>query len=191
MEGSEDFARIREENELARRALVDEGAFVLLYERYLPRIFSFIYKRIGEKAAVEDIVSATFEKVFIHLKDFRSEKGNFQSWIYRIAANETVDFVRSRRRVVVVEPEFYPEISGINPQEFNDFIAVDKARRSVQKILELLPARYQEVLLLKFYSELSNQEIADALKISINNATVLIHRACQKFHTLYEEYEQI
>ncbi|MDP1709875.1 MAG: sigma-70 family RNA polymerase sigma factor, partial [Candidatus Komeilibacteria bacterium] len=58
--------------------------------------------------------------------------------------------------------------------------------QKVRLIIQGLPARYQQVLQLKFFAELSNEELAAALKISVNNAGVLLHRALKKFKESYE-----
>lgn len=180
----------REEYALAERAQTDDEAFSLLYERYFPKIYAYIFRRIGDRDTTEDIVSMTFEKVFLHLNKFKpGNGGTFQAWVYRIATNSVIDYVRKEKHTVATDPQNFPEEIHPIHDELHDVI-IRQDRESVQRAIQLLPARYQEVITLKYFSELSNIEVAEVLGISANNAGVLLLRALKQFQKHYIATEQ-
>lgn len=174
-----------DEATLVERAKTDDEAFDILYQFYLPKIYGYILKRIGRPEAAEDIVSETFLSVFCHLKKYQSRNCSFSAWIYRIATNKLIDYYRRSDK--------HPEISLEEIQNKPDttdsaLVRVIKQEegQKVRLIIEKLPVRYQKVLQLKFFAELSNEELAAALGVSVNNARVLLHRALRKFKKSYE-----
>ncbi len=173
------------EQELVERAKTDDLAFEQLYNLYFPKIYGFVYKRVGQKQICEDIVSEVFMKVFTNLKDYHDQGMSFGCWIYRIATNKLIDHYRSGKKQPVVGVEMLENIGSrenVGEQTANK-IELEKA----QTIILTLPENYQQIINLKFFAELNNQEIAKIMKISENNAGVLIFRALRKFR---EEYEK-
>jgi len=181
MEGIEGHMSVtQEEYTLAERAKTDEAAFTFLYERYFPKIYAYVFRRVGVRDITEDIVSATFEKVFLHLEKFKpGGGGTFQAWIYRIATNQVIDHVRKEKRVIITAPEDFPEQTHPLSNDMEELIRKEDAI-TVKKAIEKLPTRYQEVITLKYFSELTNGEVAEILNISPNNAGVLLSRALKQ-----------
>ncbi len=182
----------REEYALAERAKTDDAAFSLLYERYFPKIYAYIFRRLGNREQTEDVVSVTFEKVFLHLDKFKpGGGGTFQAWIYRIATNAVIDYIRKEKHTIAMAPEDLPEethpTTGLDAT--TEMIKLEDSE-SVQRVIKKLPQRYQEVIQLKYFSELSNIEVAEVLQISPNNAGVLLSRALKQFHSYYMETEK-
>lgn len=181
----------REEYQLAERAKTDDAAFSLLYERYFPKIYAYIFRRLGDRDMTEDVVSVTFEKVFLHLEKFKpGGGGTFQAWVYRIASNAVIDHVRKEKHTVPVDPQELPE--EIHPQTdgVHDMIKLEDSE-AVHRAIKKLPDRYQEVIQLKYFSELSNIEVAEVLNLSPNNVGVLLSRALKKFHESYTTSEKV
>lgn len=172
-----------DEKQLVEEAKTNDAAFSRLYDRYYTKIYAYIYRRVGDKDTTEDILSATFEKVFLHLEGFDGSVGTFQAWIYRIATNQVIDHVRKMKRVLVVAPDDFPEPIPLDSEI--DRLARGEEGRQVRRVLEKIPERYQRVLLLKFFSELTNQEIADTLGVSVGHAGVLLYRALKRFKNTY------
>jgi len=180
----------REEYMLAEKAKTDDQAFAILYERYFPKIYAYIFRRLGNRDATEDIVSVTFEKVFLHLDKFKPNSGTFQASVYRIATNSVIDHVRKEKHTVAVDPQELPEEIHPHTDDAQDLIIKIQDRAAVQKALLKLPERYQRVIELKYFSQLTNIEVAEVLGISPNNAGVLLSRALKQFHVYYEENEK-
>ncbi len=181
----------REEYALAERARTDDAAFSLLYERYFPKIYAYIFRRLGNREQTEDVVSVTFEKVFLHLDKFRpGGGGTFQAWVYRIATNAVIDYIRKEKHTISMAPEDLPEeihpSTGLDATQ--EMIKLEDSE-AVQRVIKKLPQRYQEVIQLKYFSELSNIEVAEVLQISPNNAGVLLSRALKQFSQMYTSSE--
>ncbi len=182
----------REEYQLAERARTDDAAFSLLYERYFTKIYAYIFRRLGNREQTEDVVSVTFEKVFLHLDKFKpGGGGTFQAWIYRIATNAVIDYIRKEKHTISMAPEDLPEeihpTTGLDAT--HEMIKLEDSE-SVQRVIKKLPQRYQEVIQLKYFSELSNIEVAEVLQISPNNAGVLLSRALKQFSEQYKRHEK-
>ncbi|MBD3311556.1 MAG: sigma-70 family RNA polymerase sigma factor [Candidatus Magasanikbacteria bacterium] len=181
--------KIKNENQLVEKAKDDEASFEILYEHYFPKIYGFIFKRTGNKEATEDLVSSTFMKVFCNLSGFSPKKGSFSSWIYTIANNNLIDYYRKqgRKKESGMEGLENKPIESDSPE---DEMQASYEATIVQKALGDLKEKYQRILHLKFYAELSNQEIAEVMGMSVNNSRVTIHRALKKFALIHKKYEK-
>jgi RNA polymerase sigma-70 factor (ECF subfamily) len=179
---------VAEEAALVERAKSDEQAFELLYHRYFNKVYGYIFKRTGQHEITEDILSATFLKVFTHLGKYQHQGFPFSAWVFRIATNELIDHYRkSGRQGPKVNIEDAPE--PIDPQQSPEMIMEQQlTKEQIQGLILKLNPRDQEIINLKFFAELSNPEIATILNISTNNAGVMIHRAVKRFHDVYKQY---
>ncbi len=178
---------LSEEAELVERAKTDEAAFEMLYHNYFDRIYGFTYKRVGNVEETQDIVSTTFMKAFSSLTSYQNQNCPFKAWLYRIATNCIIDFFRKNGRSHVITVEELPEVVDITQNHLETVIKNDEARQ-VRIVLAELAPKYQQVLQLKFFGELSNGEIAEVLGVSANNAGVIIYRALESFQKKYQSY---
>ncbi len=174
---------------LVERAKTDDAAFVELYNDYFPKIYGFVLKRTGQRETAEDIVSSVFMKVFTNLKSYSYRECSFGAWVYKIASNALIDHYRKVARHPETMPEEMPEIYD-EKQDVDTGLMLREEQALVRAVLKKLPDRYEQILSLKFFAELSNQEIADSLDIKANNVGVLIHRALAKFEECYQLYVQ-
>lgn len=181
--------KLENENMLVEQAKTDDNAFEALYDFYFPKIYFFVLKRTGQKETTEDIVSATFIKVFTGLKSFRPNNDNsFAAWVYKIANNKLTDHYRKQGRQSVVNIEDIPEIQDYNQDSESDLIK-NINQEMVKKILAKLPMRDQQILQLKFFAELNNIEIAKIMETKPNNIGVWLFRALKRFEAIYQKYE--
>ena len=173
------------ERELIEQAKTDDNAFVVLYDFYFSRIYGYVMKRVQHRESAEDIVSKTFMKVFCNLKDYDREKCPFGAWIFKIATNNLIDYYRheTKRRHADVEKIIEPIDPNQSPETD---VHLAQTNQEVQLALQSLSKRYQRVLHLKFFAELSNGEIALALNISVGNVGALLHRALKKFRSFLD-----
>jgi RNA polymerase sigma-70 factor (ECF subfamily) len=187
MEAENTAGKLANEAELVEQAKTDDQAFEVLYRHYFPRIYGYLFKRTGNREVTEDLVSETFMKVFCNLKKYEQRNFSFGCWLYRIATNNLIDYYRQAGRRAQVNLEDIQELKdyGATPEEI---AGLAQNRELVKKALGKLKGRYQEVLHLKFFAELSNIEIAETLGLSVNNTAVLVHRALKKFALIYKKY---
>lgn len=158
----------------------DNRAFEILYERYFESIYRFVVRRVGSHETAEDLVSSVFMKVFV-AKDRFVWKDSFKCWVYRIANNTVIDFYRTRKTTVAFEEEKH-DVAAPAQNPANE-IDRAKLRLLLDGVLSKLDPRSQTILQLKFFSDLDNQEIAEALHLSANHVGVLLHRGLKQCQT--------
>lgn len=180
---------LENEDQLIKKAAHDDSAFEILYNHYFPQIYGYLFKRCGSHEVAEDLISQTFMKVFCNLDNFKIGS-SFRAWIYKIATNNLIDHYRKSGKRKEADIENIQEPADIEENLPENYVEKQENRQLVHKILNSMSKRYQEILQLKFFSELSNNEIAEIMQISPNNAGVIIHRALKNFQKNYEKYEK-
>ena len=173
------------ERALVARSRSDASAFGELYDYYLPRIFGFVVRRVGDRAVAEDVTAATFERALATIRrgDFRNE--SFGGWLYRVASNAIVDHVRRGRRTIPlgVRATDVDSDSGMGPEdELGDDAALAAFgaaldRDVVRRALVALPEAHRQLLVLKFFDGLEIDELCAALGCSRPTLAVKLHRA--------------
>jgi RNA polymerase sigma-70 factor, ECF subfamily len=160
-----------EEEALVQRAQEDPQAFGVLYDRYVDRIYTFAWRQKSDKALAQDVTAITFEKALRHLQRYRRQGSSFCAWLYRIARNEIVQHYRRQR--------FLAPLRGWLLSDSNVERAVQNQERqdALQEALARLPAPDREVIVLRFFEELSSAEVAEILGCSTANVYVRLHRA--------------
>jgi len=176
---------LENEKQLVKDAVHDHQAFGVLYDFYFDKIYGYVFKRCGKREIAEDIVSETFTKVFCGLKNFNPRKGSFKSWVYKIATNNLIDYYRKELKNTKVDIEDITEPAEIK-QTTEEYLMSLEDKKKVMQIIQKMSGRYQQVVNLKYFAELSNQEIAETMHISANNVGVLLYRALNKFKSLHK-----
>jgi RNA polymerase sigma-70 factor (ECF subfamily) len=172
-----------EEKELVRRAKKEPEAFGLLFDANYQKILGYVLRRTADIDLAKDVVSETFLKALKNLWQFKWQGVSFSSWLYRIAANETVNFYRHKKPVVSLSAIGDP-IDNNNPleeitqaqeklKEHEDFLVA-------QREISLLPLKYQEVLALRFFEQKQLKEIAEILGKKEGTVKSLLHRSLEK-----------
>jgi RNA polymerase sigma-70 factor (ECF subfamily) len=183
--GEHAAARADPDNAAIDRFLAGDGtAFDELYSRYAAYVHNIAYGVLGDADLAADVTQEVFLQVYRSLPVFR-RGSRFATWLYRIAVNRAVDAGRriKRRRWVPFSPtlEQKPDVSA-DP-------AVDDDRRDtamkVSQVLRQLPRKHQQVLALRYFRELTIEEIAEALGCTPTAAKVRLYRAREKFKEKY------
>src|SRR5512136_1698084 len=94
-----------DEVELVRRAKTDPAAFGVLYERYVGKIYNYVYYRTGDYHEAEDLTARTFQRAMTHIAHYHERGVPFSAWLYRIAHNLVANWHRDRSRRPVVPLE--------------------------------------------------------------------------------------
>jgi RNA polymerase sigma-70 factor, ECF subfamily len=169
--------RMTEQDETAeiRAAQQDPRAFAVLYERYVDRIYSYVYHRVGNVYEAEDLTSRTFFRALSHLESYVDKGYPFSAWLYRIAHNLIANWYRDRGRRPVVSLETL--VLGSPPEEHPESMTQDQDdRRFLQEVIADIDPLRQELLVLKFAEGLSNAEIGAVLGRSEGAIKSLYHR---------------
>ncbi|HPL92748.1 MAG TPA: RNA polymerase sigma factor [bacterium] len=167
------MAKLANEEQLIREAQADQSKFSLLYRHYFEQIYYFLLAKIRNEADAEDLTAITFAKALNNLKKYK--EGNFRAWLYRIANNSFLDFVRKENRISHDEDQMM-NLEDTHSEDASE--TVDKAIMldKVKSVMKTLPEKYQNVLSLKYFSDMSNGEIAEMLNCRENSVAVQLHR---------------
>jgi len=178
----------RTDTEVVEATLSERNNFGEIIDRYEAKLRRYLIRlgvRSGEDQA--DVLQEIFIKVYKNLNSFDRSLA-FSSWIYRIAHNETMSWFR-RRQVrpegnLVADSE---EVLGLMESKMDTpDIAFDRAV-SIEEVtvaLTKLDAKYQEVLVLRFFEHKEYDEISDILQIPIGSVGTLIHRGKKQLYTV-------
>jgi RNA polymerase sigma-70 factor (ECF subfamily) len=184
---------LSEEEELVNRAQKDPDAFAKLYDQYYPRIFGYVLRRSANLEAAQDITSETFLKALGKLWQFQWRNVSFSSWLYKIATNEINQYFRKAEYKKSVSLEELQErgfelLSPHDPE--NELIEAQEKLKQHQDFLEIqkkitkLPAKYQEVIALRFFEKEQIGKIAEILGKKEGTIKSLLHRAVEKLREM-------
>lgn len=151
-----------------------EPAFDLLVDRYQRKIYTTIFLIVKDQEIAEDLLQDVFVKVVNTINsDKYNEEGKFQPWVMRIAHNLAIDYFRKAKRYPTILMEDGSNI--FNSLKFSEETIEDRQVRDegidlVKRLIEELPEAQKEVLIMRYYVDMSFQEIADQTGVSINTA---------------------
>ena len=170
------LGELTEEVVIKRASEGDPEAFSFIYERYVSRIYSYIFYRIGSEADAEDITSRVFYRAFGHIGNYVDKGVPFSAWLYRIAHNLIANWHRDshRRKEVPIEDQMELPARADHPER-----ALEKSQEMellLCGIRRLSPER-QQLLILKFVEDYSNAEIGEIMGKSEGAIKSLYHRA--------------
>ena len=176
-------ARIEDESLVEETLGGSQTSFQILVERYQDRVFALARHYTRNPVEIEDLVQDTFLKAFRRLDSFQRQSAFF-TWLYRIAVNTILDGLKRRGRSPVRAVED-PEILATPGPTRLSGPSADMEREEISRVthsvLEELPEIFRTVLVLREFEELTYQEIADLLQISIGTVESRLFRARAKF----------
>jgi RNA polymerase sigma-70 factor (ECF subfamily) len=161
--------------DLVTMAREDRAAFGELYERYVKKIYGYIYFRTGNHHDAEDLTARVFHRALVHIDTYVERGVPFQAWLYRIAHNLVANWHRDRnRRKVVPLDEFVA--AGLRSEAPDDATESKEEKERLVAAINRLPEERQQLLILKFVDKLSNQEIGEIMDRSEGAIKSLYHR---------------
>jgi len=183
---SEDAARRMEgldlEGVIDRARGHDAEALGEIHHRYVRRVFGLCRHILGSRESAEDATSEVFLKLQRSIDSYDGSTP-FPRWLLRVAGNQCIDFLRRHRRerqvIVEVEDRAAIEATSSEPSPLSSAIRTAE-REQVQAAIARLPENYRVPLVLRFYSELSYDEIAQQLGLEKNHVATLLFRAKQE-----------
>ena len=169
---------------LIKKALAgNESAYKLLLNKHKDAIFRLIVKIVHNQEEAQDLVQETFMKAFGSLSSYKCQY-RFTTWLYKIAANNCIDFLRKRRLISVSLDQPLETKDGEVTIEIADWTynpEADLASRqkslSIDAAIETLPQKYREVIIFRHKQEKSYEEIAQILGIPVGTVKARIFRA--------------
>ena len=165
------MVEILSDNELIKHYLNgDAQSLDFLIERYFKLIYGFVYKNVGNEAAAEDVTQDVFIKVWKNIKKFDQDK-NFKPWIFQIAKNTSIDFLRKKKSIPFSR---FENEKGQNVLTENltatplNLIEKISDKNTAASILHKLTSEEQKIISLRHTDGLSFREIAEILKEPVN-----------------------
>lgn len=179
---------------IAQFAEGNNAAFDELLFRYKDKLYSYIIMIVQNREQAEDIFQDTFTKVIVTIKEKRyNEKGRFIGFLFRIAHNLIIDIYRQEQNAQFISPtEAGYDI--FNDKELSDLPVEDKIsdiqiKKDVRRLIRFLPSNQQEIVMLRFYKEMSFKDIAEMKGISINTALGRMRYAILNMRKMAEEHQ--
>ncbi len=164
-----------EEEILLRASQGDRDAFGQLYERYVERIFNYVYYRTGNVHDAEDLTARVFQRAMKHIVNYTDRGVPFSAWLYRIAHNLVANWHRDRSRKQEIPLDDLPILParGDHPEKS---LVRSQEQDALLKMIRTLPAERQNLLILKFVENMSNAEIGAIMRRSEGAVKSLYHR---------------
>ncbi|HRL13377.1 MAG TPA: sigma-70 family RNA polymerase sigma factor [Aggregatilineales bacterium] len=161
--------------ELVEAARGDKNAFGVLYERYVKKIYNYIFYRTGNQHDAEDLTSRVFFRAMSHVETYTERGVPFQAWLYRIAHNLVANWHRDRgRRKIIPLDEFI--VAGLRSEAPEKSAEDAEEREQLLAAVRRLPEERQQLLVLKFVDHLSNAEIGAIMGRTEGAIKSLYHR---------------
>ena len=167
--------QVQSEESIVRRAQqYDQEAFAQLYEEYFDKIYRYLVFKIGDRTEAEDMTQQVFLKALRSISSFKWKGISFSAWLYRIAHNEAVDFLRRKsKRVTVslneslVTGEDDPQLAAERKSDVEHLILATRQLTEAQR----------EVIALRFASGLPVAEVAKVMSKNAGAVKALQHSA--------------
>ncbi len=167
---------MQNEEGLVRRAQQhDQQALTQLYEENFDRIYRYVVLKIGDRTEAEDITQQVFLKAIKSISSFRWRGTSFSAWLYRIAHNQIVDYYRKKTKMAAVPLDESLPISGGSDPKLEAELNLDIEQVAVAT--RRLTKAQQEVISLRFTSEMSIAEVAKIMGKSEGAVKALQHSA--------------
>ncbi len=175
----------------------DEKSYAKLLQRYRRPVYHVILKMVRNVDDAEDLTIESFAKAFRSLHKFKKDF-TFSTWLFRIATNNTIDFIRKKKLNTLSIENTYTDDNGdsvsidvedlnLNPQE--EAIRVQK-EELIQVFVDKLPAKYQKLVRLRYFHELSYEEIAKELDAPLGTVKAQLHRARELMYELVKNKKE-
>lgn len=169
----------------------DQSAFAELMERYKKPVYHMILKMVRNVDDAEDLTIEAFAKAFKNLHRFKKDF-TFSTWLFRIATNNSIDFIRKKKLETFSLDTSLKDDDGesvsidvedknLNPQE--EAIKSQKVEL-IQMFVTKLPPKYQRLVRLRYFQELSYEEIAKELDAPLGTVKAQLHRARELMYDL-------
>ena len=158
----------------------NEADFNLLYERYFPRVYSFAYLRLRNRADTEEVVQDIFMAVFRSIDSYRGQS-SLLAWVYGIAKNSVNNHIRrakaQEQRIEQAEAELVRSSHSVAPGTPEEHLSLRRCEEAIQERLGLLADWHTEVFVLRHFEDVSIDEIAQRVSRSSDAVRSSLYRA--------------
>ena len=164
-----------EQNLIRRAKKGEKECFGQLYDHYISPIYRFVLVKVNGRAEAEDLTHEVFLSAWQNLRGYKHQGHPFSSWLYQIARNKVIDHYRTKKNHASFDnlDEDILKIAGVAEERMDTVLDLEKVLEAIARLSQ----EQQDVVIMKFVEDLSNDEIAQALKKSEGAVRLLQHRA--------------
>ena len=191
--GKQQSSDILSDHELVKRAVEqgDRSAYAELMHRYRDAVYFRFLKKTNNPVEADDLTIETFGKAFLNLRQYSNEY-TFSTWLFSIASNHYIDFMRRKKDAMLLVDDrntagtdyrndnLHTEVPG--PEE--ELIEREKLEH-LRKIVEKLKPHYRELIELRYYQELSINEVATAMNLPEGTVKAQLFRAREFLYNVW------
>ena len=170
---------------LQQAKMCDPVALGELYDRYAPRMYGYIYRRLGDAALAEDLTSELFLRVLRAIQSDHAWRDSFRAWLYRIAHNLVVDYCRQQQPLPVLSLDEELLASGRDDPKIE--VENDQTYMQLRSAVGQLTPEQQEILALRFGEGLKTREVAKIVRKTTGAVQALQHRALASLRRILKE----
>ena len=175
-----------EDQWLARALNGDDGAFGHLVESYQVAVYNLCHRMLGDPYEAEEAAQETFLRAYKSLYRYDRNR-SFSTWLLSIAAHYCIDQIRRRRlSLVQIEDLPYQELSDPSPNP-ETFVIGREDEERVQDLLDTLNAKDRAAMIMRYWYELSYEEIAEALNLTVSAVKSRLHRSRRELAQTWKE----
>ena len=165
----------------------DDTAFEYLFNRYRDAIHRLFVQRLGGVNDADDLLQETFIKVYINLHRYSTDY-TFGQWVYTIARNTFIDYVRKRQDDLPIDEKFSSPASNTPTPE--ESVINSQQRHQIELCIARLPENYRRLIRMRFFDEYSYEEIAAKLTLPLGTVKTQIHRAREQMCKLIAQGDE-
>ncbi len=166
----------------------DPEAFASLLGRYQNRLYRYLLRWVHEPASAEDLFQLTWMRILQHIRGF-DERRNFEAWLFAVARNVAIDYLRRRRPASLEEPvgddlTLSAALASGDPGPLEQVLRSEKLGL-VRKALESQPPVYREILSLRFEEEMKLEQISEVLSVPLGTVKTRLARALERLRSAF------
>lgn len=168
----------------------ENSALSELMDLYYDAIFFTIFKMVNNRADAEDLSIEVFQKVFLNIQSYSNEYA-FSTWLFKIASNTCIDFLRKKKaNFISIDDQKDDQTETITPIAHHDpgpddLLINKQAADHLRALVEQLKPFWQRLIEMRYYKELSYEEIADQLQVPMGTIKNQLYRAKEQLGKLY------
>ncbi len=191
--------KAKEDFKLIDRAILehDQQAYAELMKRYKKPVYHMILKMVRNVDDAEDLTIEAFAKAFRNLHRFKKDY-TFSTWLFRIATNNAIDFIRKKKLETMSLDTSLKDDNGdtvsidVEDKDLNPMEETIKSQKIelVRIFVDKLPPKYQRLVKLRYFDELSYEEIARELDAPLGTIKAQLHRARELMYDLVKGKQQ-
>ena len=188
-EGKTVFKIEDDEGLIAKAQEGDLYSFDLLVKKYQKKIYTLAYRMVKNHDAADDMAQETFINAYSSIKSFKLGY-SFYTWLYRICMNLTINYLK-RQKFVISESHFEEEVNPLEKETESEdplsLLVQKEQARKIEQAIDSLSPKYKAVFILKVHEDLSYEEIAQTLKISLGTVMSRLFRARERLRQLLKD----